>query len=120
MANNRLSIATAGVLVVLLVLLTDPFMLWMPPAAAMVVLLSAAALAVVWAGFVLGERATDERELANTMFAGRVAYFSGIAVLTLSLVLQGFAHTIDFWIPLTLGTMVLAKLAARLYTEHYR
>jgi hypothetical protein len=120
MANNTLSIATAVVLVILLGLLTDPFMLWMPPMAAMFALLGAAALAVVWGGFVLYEKAGDERDEANRMYADRVAYLAGVAVLTIALVVQGFAHAINPWIPATLGVMVLAKLATRIYTEQYR
>ncbi len=120
MANNILSIGVAVVFVILLGLLTDPFMLWMPPAAGMAVLIGAAALACVWAGFVLYERGGDERDLNNRMYAGRAAYLAGIAVLTVALVVQGFAHATDPWVSLALGTMVLVKLFARVYTEHYR
>ena len=119
--QNKLSyLITAVVLVVLLVLLTDPFMLWMPMGAQLTVLLAAAVLACVWAGFVLYERASDEREMLHTLHAGRVAYLSGIAVLTVALIYQGFAHAIDPWITLALGVMVVAKLIARLYTDTYR
>lgn len=120
MKNNLVAIAAAAVFVVLLGLLTDPFMLWMPPPAQMTVLLCAAALACVLVGFVLYERSRDEREAAHAMFAGRVAYLSGIASLTLALVVQGLSHHIDQWVPISLGIMVLAKLGARLYSERYR
>lgn len=120
MANKIFHVGTAAVLVVLLGLLTDPFMLWMPEPAQMAVLVGAAVLACVWAGFVMYERARDERELAHTMHAGRAAYLSGIAVLTLALVFQGFAHRIDPWIAGALAVMVVSKLAARLYSDRYR
>ncbi len=119
--QNKLSfIGTAVVLLILLVLLTDPFMLWMPMGAQLAVLLGAAVFACVWAGFVLYERANDEREALHTMHAGRTAYLSGIAVLTLALVFQGLAHAIDPWISAALAVMVISKLAARLYSEQYR
>jgi len=119
--QNKLSyIITAIVLVVLLVLLSDPFMLWMPMGAQLTVLLAAAVFACAWAGFVLYERASDEREALHAMHAGRIAYLSGVAVLTLALVFQGLAHAIDPWITLALGVMVVAKLAARLYSDIHR
>ncbi|MCR4333701.1 MAG: hypothetical protein NUV60_01610 [Patescibacteria group bacterium] len=119
MANKLSYISTAAVLVVLLILLSDPFMLWMPAKAQMIALLAAAALACLWAGFVLYERSSDEREALHTMHAGRVAYLSGITVLTIALIAQGLAHAIDPWISIALGVMVISKLAARLYAERY-
>jgi len=120
MKNKFSYITTAVVLVALLVLLSDPFMLWMPMGAQLAVLLAAAALACVWAGLVLYERASDEREALHAMHAGRVAYLAGIVVLTLALVSQGLAHASDPWIPLALGVMVVAKLSARLYSDIHR
>jgi len=119
MANKFSYIGTAAVLVALLILLSDPFMLWMPMGVQLAVLLGAAVLACVWTGFVLYERAGDEREALHTMHAGRIAYLSGIAVLTLALIVQGLSHAIDPWIPGALGAMVVAKLAARLYADSY-
>jgi hypothetical protein len=120
MKNNFLTIAVAAAFMLVLLLLSDPFMLWMPPPAQMTVLLCAAVCACVWVGFVFYERSHDEREATHAMFAGRVAYLSGISVLTLALVVQGLSHQIDQWIPISLGVMVLAKLAARLYSGRYR
>jgi len=118
MQNKIFHIGVALVLVALLVLLTDPFMYWMPAPAQMLVLLGATVLAAFWAGFVMQERASDEREAVHTMYAGRVAYLSGIATLTLALIVQGLNHALDPWIPLALGVMVVSKLAARLYVEY--
>lgn len=120
MANNTFTLGVAIALVVLLALLTDPFMLWMPAPAQMTALLGAATLAALWAGFVIREKARDEREAAHAMHAGRLAYFSGIATLTVALVVQGLAHDIDIWVPLALGIMVVSKLGARLYAERYK
>lgn len=120
MKNNFLSIFLAGVLILLLVLISDPFMLWMPDGVQMAVLLAVVLLALVWAGLMLYERPSDERELLHTMRAGRLAYLSGIVVLTLALLIQGLAHAIDPWIAGALGVMVITKLFARLYTERYQ
>lgn len=120
MANKFLPLGTAVVLVGLLTLLSEPFMLWMPAKAQMTVLLGAAVLACVWAGFVLYEHTDDEREALHRMNAGRMAYLSGIAVLTVALVVQGFAHAIDPWISTALGVMVLVKLGSRFYSDKYQ
>jgi len=119
MANKFFSIGIAVILVALLTLLSDPFMLWMPAQAQMAALLGAAVLAGVWSGFVMYERSNDERETLHKMHAGRVAYLSGIAVLTCALIVQGFAHAIDPWISVALGVMVISKLFARFYSERY-
>lgn len=118
--NNFLTITVAGVLIALLILLTDPFMVWMPAGLQMLVLLAAAFFACIWVGFVLYEHPTDEREMFHTMQAGRIAYLSGIAVLILALLVQGFAHAIDPWIVATLGIMVIMKLASRMYAGRYQ
>lgn len=120
MKNNILKIAVALAFVGLLVLLTDPFMAWMPEAGLTTVLLVVTILMCAWTGFVIYERAGDEREAVHRMQAGRAAYLSGIAVLTAALVVQGLAHQIDPWISAALAAMVLVKLGARLYSDRYR
>lgn len=119
MKNKTTQISIAVLLIVCLTLLTDPFMLWMPMGAQMAALLGAAVLLAIWAGFVMYERAPDEREAVHRMNAGRMAYLSGIVLLTVALVTQGLAHDIDPWVSLTLGTMVLVKLLSRFYSERF-
>lgn len=115
--NTYLSMAIVGLMAILLFTLTDPFMYWMPGATQVVALTLAAVAVAAWAGIVLRESRGDERELQLRAFAGRGAYLSGVALLTLALLIQGLQHAIDPWIPLTLGSMVAAKLAARLYAD---
>lgn len=117
MKNNIVQIIVAVTFVVLLALLSDPFMLWMPEAGVMAALLGVAILACVWAAFVMYERAADEREEFHRMQAGRVAYLSGVAVLTVALVVQGLAHDIDPWVSAALAVMITAKLGARIYAS---
>ncbi len=120
MKNNTLHISIAAVLVALLILLTDPFMLWMPPMAAMTVLVGTAVLLCVWAGFIMREGAADEREALHRTQAGRAAYLAAIGVLTIGLVWQGFVlHHIDPWIALALGSVILVKLGSALYLQRY-
>jgi hypothetical protein len=120
MKNNIVHICLALVFLALLVLLSDPFMLWMPAEAQMAVLLGATVLACVWVGFVMFEKTDDEREAIHRMHAGRIAYLSGVAVLTVGLLFQGLAHSIDPWLTLALGAMVSMKLVSRIYSQHYQ
>ena len=110
----------ALVLIILLVLIGNPFMFWMPSMMLISVLVVIAVLVFVWAGFILQETAHDEREEWHRTHAGRAAYLSAAVVLTIALLYQGITHTIDFWIPLTLAVMIIAKLGARFYADLYR
>lgn len=120
MKNNYVHIFLAVVLSGLLLLLTDPFMFWMPSMFAMTVLFIAVVFLGVWTGFIMKEEARDEREALHRMHSGRVAYLSGLFVLTAALVVQGFAHDVDPWIAAALWVMVVSKLIARLYFEKYQ
>ena len=115
--NTFLPFTIIGVLALVLFTLVDPFMYWMPSVVQMAALTVAAALLAVFAGFVMREKAGDERETVLRMHAGRAAFLSGVAVLTIALLVQGFTHTIDPWVPLALAIMIGAKLVARLYAE---
>ena len=104
-------------LVVLLVLLGNPFMFWMPSMLATTLLLAAALLAVVYAGFILKENGGDERDVLHRMLASRAAYLTGVGILTLALLVQGLMYHIDPWIPLALALMVTAKVVARAWAN---
>jgi len=117
MKNNALQIGVALVLVVLLVLLLDPFMLLMPPPVAMLCIVLASALVVLFAGFVLKEQVRDEREAMHRLQSGRAGYLAGLAVLTLALIVQGFAHHVDPWIAGALAVMIVGKIVARMRAE---
>lgn len=119
MNSNYAQFALATTLVLMLGALTDPFMYWMPSVPQMLALLVATVCLLAWVGFVVREEAGDEREAGHRMFAGRAAYLAGIALLTLALILQGMANTIDPWIPGALIGMVLTKLIARWYADTF-
>lgn len=106
-------------LLLLLGVLTDPFMYWMPSMPEMLALTLACVGLIAWIGLIVREEARDERDTEHRMFAGRAAYLTGIAVLTAGLLIQGLAHAIDPWIPITLATMVVSKIAARWYADRF-
>ncbi len=118
MNNNTTHVILAVILSGLLLMLTDPFMFWMPSMAAMTVLFVAVVVLGIWTGFVLNEQVRDEREVIHRMYSGRVAYLLGLAVLTIGLTKQGFIdHHVDPWIAATLWVMVVSKLISHLYLE---
>jgi ABC-type branched-subunit amino acid transport system permease subunit len=113
METSRTHIILTVAAVFALILLTDPFMVLMPDMAQMLVLAIATALICGWVGLIMLEKDGDEREASHRMYAARAAYLSGVSVLTVALVYQGLTHAVDFWVPVTLGTMLIAKLYAR-------
>jgi hypothetical protein len=117
MNSKSFHIVVALALVFFLLALGDFLPFWMPNMNEMLVLLIVTLLMLVWSGFVMYEKAVDEREVMLRMHAGRIAYLSGIGVLLLALIVQGFKHAIDPWIMLALAVMVVAKLGARLYLD---
>lgn len=119
MKNKIIYIIAAAILLALLATISDPFMLWMPPKAGMAAFLFVAVLMSVWVGLIMYEKATDERDAVHRMYAGHIAYLSGIVVLTIALVTQGLSHSIDPWITGALAIMVVAKLGTRLYSDLY-
>ncbi len=108
-------ILIAIALILLLGTLTDPFNLIMPTSVEMVLILSSTLLAVVYGSFILHEKAGDERETLHRMLAGRAAFLTSMAVLTLALLVQGLFGDIDPWIPGALGATIFAKLIARVW-----
>lgn len=117
MNKKYLQIGVVIVLTFFLLTLADLVPFWMPMMGQMTALLIVAVLLAVWAGFVMQEKAHDEREVTLKMKSGRVAYLSGLGMLMVALVVQGFSHSIDPWIAVSLAVMVVTKLLSRLYLE---
>ena len=116
--HTRITHASIAILVSFFLLtLADLIPFWMPMMGEMVVLLIVTILLLLWMSFVVTEKAVDEREVQLKTQSGRVAYLAGIAVLMIGLIVQGFVHAIDPWIPIALMVMVLAKFFTRLYLE---
>jgi hypothetical protein len=117
MHNHLIHASIVALISFFLLALADLIPFWMPMMGEMLTLLVATILLLIWASFVASEKAVDEREIQLKTQSGRVAYLSGIAVLMLALVVQGFAHAIDPWIPVALIVMVLTKFLTRMYLE---
>ncbi len=118
MKNNFLQeIVVSLVLVVLLVLFLNPFKFWMPNAILIMMVSILIIVFALFASFIWRENSKDEREGLHKMMAGRVAFLVGTATLVVAIILQSFKHELDFWLVLTLGIMILAKIIGLMYSK---
>lgn len=117
MSKKVTLVCLAIVLSFFLLALADLIPFWMPMMGEMIALLIVTVLLLAWAGFIVSESVEDEREVHLTMQSGRLAYVAGFLTLVCALVMQGFAHAIDPWIPVTLAMMVVSKLLGRIYFD---
>ena len=118
MKNNFLQeVVVSLILIVLLVLLLNPFHFWMPTNILMIMLVGLMVIFAIFASFVWRENAKDERELLHRMFAGRVAYLVGTGTLVLAIIVQCFSHQLDPWLVLVLVLMILSKIYGIMYSR---
>ncbi len=109
---------TISVLIMALaVLLLNPMDFWMPDMVVMFMLAFALVLFALFASFVLKEKAFDERDIVNRSLAGRNAFLSGSAVLMLGIVWQGYSHTVDPWLVVSLVVMIIVKIGTRFRSD---
>jgi signal transduction histidine kinase len=114
-SENKSELLTGSILVVLLLLLLNPFDVLMLSNTSVMVLALFVVAFLVFVGLVWRSRAVDERELAHQHAAARVSYALGVNVLAIGIVVQSYMYELNFWLPLALGVMVLAKICASIY-----
>jgi hypothetical protein len=114
---NSKEILLTVLLVVLSILLLNPFHFWMPTMMVIGMLACTVLVLALIVAFVVREQDLDERDATHRMTAGRIAFVTGTAFATLGIVYQSLAHEVDIWLVMTLVGMVGAKLATRLYLE---
>lgn len=118
MENNLLQeISVSFILIILLILLLNPFGFWMPTQLVMMLVFSLIIIFVVFTSFIWKENAKDERESFHRMMAGRIAFLSGAGVLVIGIIVQSLSHNLDPWLVFTLGLMILAKIGGLIYSR---
>jgi hypothetical protein len=117
MKNNLKEIIVAVALLAIAVLLLNPLHFWMPDMMVMVMLAVTLGLFGIFASFILRENMADERDGQHRALAGRNAFLVGAAVLTLGIVVQGYAHTIDPWLVAAFVAMILVKIGTRIWSD---
>lgn len=117
MKNNiKETIVTLG-LIVIAVLLLNPFHFWMPDMMVMSMLAIALVLFAIFASFVLREKSIDERDDQHRTLAGRNAFLAGSATLILGIIVQGYSHAVDPWLVVALIVMVVTKIGTRMWSD---
>lgn len=118
--NAWFEVTSAIVFCAIAIALFNPMHLWMPSMTVNVMLAVLVAAFGAFVVFVLREQASDEREEAHRSLAGRAAFLAGASVLVLGIALQSLSHVVDPWLVAALLAMVIAKVAAHVWSDRYR
>ena len=105
------------ILIALLVLIANPYNLWMPNMVHLMVLGGAVGVFGLFAAFIFKEKVADERESSHRMLSGRVAFLSGSALLVVGIIYQSLNDKLDIWLPFILVVMIITKLGTRFYSD---
>lgn len=117
MKNNiKETVVTFG-LIAIAILLLNPFHFWMPNMMMVSMLACILVLFGIFASFILREKSIDERDDQHKVLAGRNAFLAGSASLILGIIVQGYTHSVDEWLVITLIVMVIAKIATRIWSD---
>lgn len=117
MKNNLKETIVTVALIAIAVLLLNPFHFWMPDMLVMVMLAVALVVFGIFASFILRERSADERDDQHKSLAGRNAFLAGSGILMLGIVIQGYTHTVDPWLVITLVAMIVTKIGSRIWSD---
>lgn len=118
MKNNIAGELGVGIVFILLLLiLLNPFEWWMPTMTAMTLTVMLVVVFALFTAFVWRERPHDEREHLHRSFAGRLGFLAGTCVLVAGIVVQESAHELDPWLPIALGSMIIAKIIGFVYSR---
>lgn len=117
MKNNIKETIVTVCLIAIAILLLNPFHFWMPDMMVMAMLAVALVLFSVFASFILREQTVDERDDAHRTLAGRNAFLAGSGILMIGIVVQGYTHSVDPWLVITLIVMILVKIATRMWSD---
>lgn len=119
MKNNlKMEIIISSILVILTILILNPFHFWMPNMVHMLMLALTLVIFAFFAVFIMREKIQDEREALHRMLSGRVAFLTGSALLTIAIVFQSLNDEVDVWLVVVLVAMVLSKLLTRIYSDN--
>lgn len=117
MKNNFFEAVVTVFLVMLAVLILNPFRFWMPDMVVICLLAITLGLFGMLASFVLRENVQDERDNLHRTLAGRNAFLAGAGVLTVAIVVQGYTHSVDPWLVVALVAMIVVKFLSHLWSD---
>jgi len=106
---DKKELILALVIIVLAVLATDPFMVFMPSMFQMMMSALLLVAFLIFSAFFWKEDVQDEREELHRLRSGKAGFFVGALVLIIGIIVQAFSHNIDSWLVVALVAMVAAK-----------
>jgi len=117
MKNNFTEIIIAVCLIILSILLLNPFHFWMGDMLVMSILVTTLILFGIFASFILREKVSDERDEAHRSLAGRNAFLAGTIIIILGIIVQGYSHSVDVWLVIALTIMIIVKIITRIWSD---
>lgn len=119
MKNNLKETVVTVALLAIAILLLNPFNFWMPDMMVISMLVGALVLFGIFSSFILREKTIDERDEQHKTLAGRNAFLAGSGILILGIVVQGYTHSVDPWLVITLIGMVVVKIITRVWSDKH-
>lgn len=116
--NNKQNLKDAiiGILLLITILaLLNPMDILMPSTLQMILIGIFGTLVLTILIFIWRENPKDEREETHILLTNRISFFVVSVSLLIALIVQTINHTLDIWIPLSLGLMLLAKIFSLIY-----
>ena len=117
MKNNLAETFVACALILIALLILNPFHFWMPDMAHITMLVAFLVVFGVFATYILREKILDERDAFHRMFADRMAYLAGTSVLFVAIAYGAWIDAVDSWLVGSLVVMIIVKLGARFYSD---
>jgi 4-hydroxybenzoate polyprenyltransferase len=107
------------ILLILALLITalfalEPFGIVMPSETQMISAGVLLGLLVFTIGILWQEKPTDEREEEIINSRGKNAFYIGLSVGAIGIIVGAFTHKIDWWLVAVVGSMLMIKLARKM------
>lgn len=118
--RNIKEIIVTTALIILALLILNPFHFWMPDVMLVSILAIIFILFGIYASFIIREKVEDERESFHRMLAGRNAFLVGSAVLIVAMIYEAYTYMVDKWLVVALIAMILTKIVTRVWSDKNR
>lgn len=117
MKNNTKEIIITVLIVLISLLLLNPFDFWMPNMMISLILIVTLVLFGFFASFILREKVIDERDGTHRTLAGRNAFLIGSGVILVGILVQAYQHNVDTWLVVALIVMIITKISSRIWSD---
>lgn len=117
MKNNIKETIVTICLIIIAILILNPFHFWMPDILIMFILATTLILFGIFASFILREKVFDERDAVHRTLAGRNAFLAGSATIMIAIVVQEYKEMLDPWLVIVFLVMIITKIATRIWSD---